>query len=183
MKLHQKCTAIPYKLWTAVQTDCLKMGMLHKYLCAIVFCFSLFQTSAASANVFFGGNVTTTCTVVVTRNGTLDPRGANYTRLTSRSGPGTPGRANVTTTGPGFTVSVDPPSAFNTQPAADTSPETFRAWHRSNGATVYGTTQVPMPLNTGLSRIRVHMDARKIGGSGDTFSSGNYSASVTLRCE
>lgn len=144
--------------------------------------FGLFpsQSIAVTNDVEFNANVTHTCAITVTRDGILDPR-SNFTRLTSRSGPGRPGRANVTATGNTFTVSVEAPVAFDTQPAADTTPETFRAWHRSNGATVYGITQTPQTINMGLSRVRIHMDARKT--SGDVFEAGNYSATVILRCE
>ena len=143
---------------------------------------TLYASAAMAQNMQFNGNVSDTCSVIVTQSGTLDPR-SNFTRLTSRSGPGTPGRANVTATGSGFTVSVDAPTAFDVEPAADTSPETFRAWHRSNGATNYGITRQPRAINVGLSRVRVHMDARKANGSGDVFQAGNYTATVILRCE
>lgn len=135
---------------------------------------------AHAEDVDFNSSVTSSCTITVTRGGTLDPR-SNFRRLTSRSGPGTPGRATVFTTGSGFTASVDAPSSFDSKPAADTTPETFRAWHRSRGATSYNTTQAPQTLNAGTNNIRVHMDARKSGT--DVFEAGNYSASVVLRCE
>lgn len=135
---------------------------------------------AASNGISFSSTVTHSCTINVTQSGTLDTRN-NYTRLTSRSGPGIPGRATVVATGNTFVLSVDAPTAFDSQPAADTTPETFRAWHRSNGATSYGTTRNPRTLNDGTSNIRIHMDARK--SSGDIFEAGNYSATVVLRCE
>jgi len=151
---------------------------------AIIAVLALFPLPADAANqgVPFGLNLTHTCSITVTRGGTLDPR-SNFTRLTSRSGPGTPGRADVVTTGNGFTVSVDAPTSFDSEPAEDTSSETFRAWHRSRGATSYNNTQAPQPINAGTNRIRIHMDARKINGSGDVFEAGDYSATVILRCE
>ncbi len=147
---------------------------------AVAVCLLPLRAGAVTGDIPFNSIVTHTCTIVVTRDGILDPRN-NFTRLTSRSGPGRPGRANVTATGNGFTVSVDAPVAFDSEPAADITGETFRAWHRANGATSYGITQNPEPLNRGLSRIRVHMDARKSGA--DVFEAGNYSATVVLRCE
>ena len=120
------------------------------------------HSSAVSQDVLFNGTVTHTCSITVTQDGTLDPR-SDFTRLTSRSGPGIPGRADVTATGNTFMVSVEAPTAFNSKPAIDTTPETFRAWHRSNGATYYTATQTPMPINVDLSRVRVHMDARRSG--------------------
>jgi hypothetical protein len=140
------------------------------------------SASAANQDIQFDGSVTHTCAITVTQSGTLDPRN-NFTRLTSRSGPGIPGRANVVASGSGFTLSVDPSTSFDTEPAADTSPETFRAWHRSNGATFYTATQAPAAINAGNNRVRIHMDARKINGSGNVFEAGNYSATVILRCE
>lgn len=138
------------------------------------------QVHATTAGAVFVSTVSESCSIVVTQSGTLDPR-SNFTRLTSRSGPGIPGRATVTTTAGGFVASVDAPTAFNTKPASDTTPETFRAWHRSNGATFYTATQGDVTLNPGVNNLRVHMDARKSGG--DVFESGFYQATVVLRCE
>ncbi len=137
---------------------------------------------AATRAIQFDLNVLHTCSIALTQNGILDPR-PGYTRLTSRSGPGAPGRADVIASGQGFTVSVDAPSDFDSKPAGDTSPNTFRAWHRSFGATNYAVTQLPETINAGTNSIRIHMDANKISGSGDVFEAGNYTATVVLRCE
>ncbi|MEM7215162.1 MAG: hypothetical protein AAF423_06420 [Pseudomonadota bacterium] len=136
-------------------------------------------TPVQSADIPFGGTAQDTCIITVTQAGTLVARN-NDRRLTSR-GPGTPGRAQVSASGTGLTLSVDVPTAFDTEPAGDTTPENFRAWHRSNGATVYGITQAPEPLNAGVNNVRIHMDARKTGGN--VFQAGSYSATVVLRCE
>lgn len=138
------------------------------------------SAQATVAGAQFGATVSESCTIVVTQDGTLDLR-PNRTRLTSRSGPGIPGRAIVTTTAGGFVASVDAPTSFNTSPAADTAPNTFRAWHRSNGATSYGNTRNDRTLNAGVNNMRIHMDARKL--SGGVFESGFYQATVVLRCE
>jgi len=159
---------------------------MHKWklVIAMIAVAALFPTIAFAANqaVPFATTVTHTCSITVTRGGTLDPR-SDFTRLTSRSGPGTPGRADVVASGNGFTVSVDPPTSFDSEPTADTTSETFRAWHRSRGATSYNNTQQPQSINAGNNRVRIHMDARKVNGSGNVFEAGNYSATVVLRCE
>ena len=149
---------------------------------AVLLVFSPAKAFASNEVMEFNLNLTHTCSIVVTQGGTLDPR-SNFTRLTSRSGPGTPGRADVVATGSGFTVSVDAPTAFDSKPAEDVSANRFRAWHRSYGATSYGITQNPESINAGTSRVRIHMDARKFNGSGDVFEAGNYSATTILRCE
>jgi len=137
--------------------------------------------NASGEDIIFNTIVTDTCSINVTRAGTLDLR-PNLRRLTSRSGPGIPGRAIVNASGPGFTLSVDAPTAFTTEPVLDVpSPENFRAWHRSNGATTYGNTRQPESINSGVSNIRIHMDARK--PVGNLFEAGDYSAIVVLRCE
>lgn len=121
------------------------------------------------------------CTIVVGQVGKLHSV-ANLKRLTSRFGQGVPGIANITTSENNLAVSVQEPISFDLEPAGDlTSPETFRAWHRSTGATVYGLTRNPRPINEGLSTILIHLDARKTAGG--TFAGGNYSATVVLRCE
>lgn len=138
------------------------------------------QANATTSGAQFISVVSDSCSINVTQNGTLDPR-SNFRRLTSRSGPGIPGRAIITTTAGSFVASVDAPTAFNTKPAADTEPETFRAWHRSNGATSYSNTQGDETLNIGTNNIRIHMDARKLPGQ--KFEAGLYQATVVLRCE
>lgn len=156
-----------------------RMGKILGMFSASVFGFFAPNAFAVTDDVPFNATVGHTCTINVTQDGTIAPN-ANFRRLRS-FGPGTPGRADVTASGGGFSVSVDAPTAFNTEPAADVTTETFRAWHRSNGATVYGNSQTPVGINAGLNRIRVHMDARK--GAGNVFEAGNYSATVVLRCE
>ncbi|MFK7903019.1 MAG: hypothetical protein AB8B49_09295 [Nitratireductor sp.] len=135
---------------------------------------------ALAQGVDFEGNVKHTCSINVTRDGLLDPTNG-YQRLTSRSGPGIPGVAKVVASGNGFSLSVQAPTLFSSKPSSDTSSETFRAWHRSHGASYYAATQQPQTIAHGTSTIRVHMDARKTGA--DVFEVGNYSATVILRCE
>lgn len=79
-------------------------------------------------------------------------------------------------------MSVDAPTAFELEPAADVpSPETFRAEVRGRRDTVFNWTNGPEPLNPGETRTRIRMIITKTGA--DTFASGDYRAVATLRCE
>lgn len=139
------------------------------------------QSSAANANIPFSGTVVDSCSITLDANGVLGPR-PDYQVINSRvANGGSPGRATVFASASGFTLNYDTPSAFDSQPSADTSPETFDVRFRSVGATTFAETDVPQAMNAGSSTVRVVLIARK--APSDTFAAGSYSATVVLRCE
>ncbi len=127
------------------------------------------------------GVVSTSCAILVTQNGLL-AQAAGARRLASSVRGGRVGRAQVTTTGYGYTLAVEAPTAFDDEPSDDAgSPETFTAGMRSSRATSFGWTNGQRNLNLGRSDISVRMEARKAPRT--SFANGDYRATVTLRCE
>ncbi|MDZ7824556.1 MAG: hypothetical protein U5K75_11330 [Ahrensia sp.] len=140
-------------------------------------------TYAQASDVEFNSNVNTTCSINVTRNGTL--RTATNARILTSSGAGAGGvhgTASVTATSNNFRLYVDQPTGFTSRPAADTEPDQLlRARMRSSGATTFGFTTNNRPLNSGISNVTVEFYARKAAGK--SFADGNYTATVVIRCE
>jgi len=135
---------------------------------------------ATAGNVQFVGKVSHTCSITVDQNGTLGVR-SDFTRMNSRKWGGTSGHATITASASGLTASVDDPASFSIEPAADTTPEIFRARHAGSGATSYGRTRWAKSLNIGVTNVVVDLVVRKSGS--DIFEAGDYQATVVLRCE
>lgn len=118
--------------------------------------------------------------MIVQRDGRLTMTDGD-TILRSNTGGGN-ARVNVFTNVSGFELSVDSPTGFDQEPAADVpSPETFQTEVRGRRDTRFNWTTGPAVLNTGETRARVRMIIRKTGS--DTFAAGDYRAYATLRCE
>lgn len=144
------------------------------------------QAGAVTDNVQFNGTVTHSCQINVTRQGTM-VADAGFQNLDSTLAGGQSGQADVTATGNGFNVSIDVPSSFTTEPAADTTTETFGGAYTTSGATttsgsaVGGANSGANGLNNGVTAVDINLAAAK-GGS-DVFEAGNYVGIVVLRCE
>lgn len=144
------------------------------------------KAHAVTDNVIFNGTVTHTCTITVNNGGTLVADGAFQT-LGSTVGAGVAGDADIVATGNTFQVSIDTPSAFDSQPPADTTAETFNASFNTSGATstsgsaAGGANSGGSTLTAGTTNVDVDLTASK-GGS-DVFEAGAYQATVVLRCE
>ncbi|MEO1703181.1 MAG: hypothetical protein AAFR71_14130 [Pseudomonadota bacterium] len=137
-------------------------------------------SAAQAVDMPFTATVTSTCTMVVIRDGQLTMTNGD-TVLRSNTGGGN-ARVNVFTNVSGFELSVDGPTVFDQEPATDVgSPETFQTEVRGRRDTVFGWTTGPATLNQGETRARVRMIIRKTGS--DTFAAGDYRAIATLRCE
>lgn len=133
----------------------------------------------ATAPVIFNGTVDATCTLNVTQNGTLDVS-ANLQTLSSEIGTGQPGQVSLTTTG-GVQLSVDAVTDV-TPPAADATPTTWTPTYSSSGATNFAQTGLANDIDEpGDSTVTVHLAGTKSGS--DRFAAGNYTATVTVRCE
>lgn len=147
--------------------------------------FLLFAASIAMATpntARFNGSIFHTCNIKIINEGTFGVR-SDYKVLNSRlrHRGGSSGNAEIFTSSPGYSVSIIKPTRFNTQPVADTTPETFNATYEGSGATNIARTSASRALAQGTTNINVDMLAKKSGTN--IFEAGNYQATVVLRCE
>ncbi|MBZ9757167.1 hypothetical protein LB524_17925 [Mesorhizobium sp. ESP6-5] len=134
---------------------------------------------ATTQNVIFNGTVTATCTLVVGTNGTMTVS-ADLQSLSSHNSGGSAGTVTLTTTG-GVSLSVDPVT-LTTVPAADSTATTWTPTYSASGAHTTAETGAATALAVpGADLVSVHLAGTK-GGS-NRFATGNYQATVTLRCE
>ena len=86
------------------------------------------------------------------------------------------------TTGTTFRISALAPASFTLAPATGNDNVSFAAAYSGSGATTItstpGATQTSLGL--GLTNVVVQLGATKSSGN---FASGNYTATVTVRCE
>lgn len=138
------------------------------------------QTALATTqNIIFNGTVTATCTLVVATNGTMTVS-TDLQSLSSHNSGGSAGTVTLTTTG-GVALSVDPVT-LTTAPAADATATNWTPTYSASGAHTIAETGSATSLSApGADLVSVHLAGTK-GGS-NRFASGNYQATVTLRCE
>ncbi|MFD2054522.1 hypothetical protein ACFSQT_15915 [Mesorhizobium calcicola] len=138
------------------------------------------QTALATTqNVIFNGTITATCTLVVATNGTMTVS-PDLQSLSSHNSGGSAGTVTLTTTG-GVSLSVDPVT-ITTAPAADATATTWTPTYSASGAHPISETGSATSLTVpGADLVSVNLAGTK-GGS-NRFASGNYQATVTLRCE
>jgi hypothetical protein len=159
-----------------VRVAAMKFGAFSA--CALVLLFAS-PAFSASSPVLFEGTVDATCTLTVTRNGTLGVS-TNLQTLSSHVGVGQSGEVSLTTTG-GVTLSVDPVTVF-TPPSGDVTPITWTPSYATTGATNFTERTVSTPIpGPGDSTVSVHLAGTKSGSN--RFAAGLYSATVTVRCE
>lgn len=162
------------------------MKNILKLAAAAAFVAVPMQASAVTGNVPFNGTVTHTCTITVNNGGTM-VADAGFQNLGSTIGAGVNGDADIVATGNTFQISIDAPSAFTTQPAADTTGETFLASYvatgdtSASGSAAGGSNSGASTLSQGSTNVDVDLVASK--GGTDVFEAGTYSATVVLRCE
>ena len=162
------------------------MKQLLKTAAVAAFVLVPFQAHAVTDNVIFNGTVTHTCTIAVNSGGTMVADGG-FQNLGSTIGAGVAGDATISATGNTFQVSIDTPNSFDTQPAADTTGETFTGSFVATGATsasgaaAGGANSGGSTLNAGNTDVSVDLVAAKSGT--DVFEAGAYQATVVLRCE
>ena len=135
---------------------------------------------AATSNVIFNGTVNSTCLLVLQSNGTMTAS-ADLTTLSSKNTLGVAGLVQVTTTG-GVNLGVDSTVSNVTRPASDTGTITWSPVYSTTGVHNLPESSSTRALNgPGADVVTVHLTGAK--GAGETFAGGNYSATVTLRCE
>ncbi len=137
------------------------------------------QAFAVTGNVIFNGSVNNTCAITIVDAGILATN-VGQTQLSSTNAGGQAGTATLATTSTAYSVTVNAPTAFDTQPAtAGTS--TFAASYGTTGATVLAAGQTTLrPLSVGTTTVAVNMTATKVTGA---YPTGTYAATVVLRCE
>ena len=136
--------------------------------------------AAATGPVVFNGTVDPTCTLTVTRNGTMTVNAALQS-LSSHNAGGQSGLVDLSTTG-GVTLSVDAAVSSVTVPAADTSATTWSPTYSTSGTHSFVEGSGAHALaGAGASVVTVHLTGAKSGS--DAFSAGAYQATVTIRCE
>lgn len=136
---------------------------------------------AVDGLVPFNGTILAACVLTVGTPGVLVANGT-YTELSSSAGGGLGGIITVLTTGASFKVSALAPSAFTLAPATGNDNVSFAAAYSGSGATTMpntpGATQTSLGL--GVTNVVVNLSATKASGN---FVAGNYTATVTVRCE
>lgn len=121
------------------------------------------------------------CHINILQDGALRPN-VDATALSSKEAGGIPGSALVRTKGGRYSLQLDTPVGFNTAPVGGNDnvvfATTFSGYGRTNFSERPGESRVR--LKNGDTNVEVHFLARKLNGS---FQAGNYSSTVTLRCE
>lgn len=138
------------------------------------------SAQATTNTVTFTGTVTTSCSItVVNGTGTLTTNGT-LSNLSSKNPGGAPAKVSVTTTG-GVHVSLDAVTGAIV-PAADTGTTVWTPVYSMSGAhTVSETGAATLMTQSGTSDMDIHLTGTK--SNTDSFRGGNYSATVTVRCE
>lgn len=136
--------------------------------------------SAATGNVTFNGTVAAICTLVVTNGSGTMTVSPDLQSLSSKNAGGVAGTVTLTTTG-GVTLSVDA-VASPTVPGTDTTPTTWTPTYSASGIHTIAETGTSTPITSpGVDTVTVHLAGTKSGA--DRFGAGNYSATVTVRCQ
>ncbi|MEM8540768.1 MAG: hypothetical protein AAGF25_07415 [Pseudomonadota bacterium] len=122
------------------------------------------------------------CTIIVDNTPGVLRQNADTSILSSKHAGGQPARAVIVATNSRFRASIDSPSGFSVFPNNGNQNTEFSSTFSSRGATKFLSVSddVERRIKRGRSRIRIDMTARRLNGS---FPSGNYQATVTLRCE
>lgn len=136
---------------------------------------------SADGLVLFNGTILATCVLTVGTPGILAAN-ADYSALSSSAAGGAGGLITVLTTGSAFKVSALAPSAFTLAPSGGGDNVTFATSYSGSGATTIAVTPgaTETSLNVGLTIVTVDLTAAKSAGH---YAGGNYTATVTVRCE
>lgn len=137
---------------------------------------------AYAADVEFTGVIgadANTCTLGVATPGTLTANG-DFTELTTAT-LANEGKITATTTSPRFTISVAPPSAWNTG-TAYTGTTTF-ATKFDLSSDNKGYLSGDQKLATGVTNASIQLTAKADKQNGEFFTPGAYSATVVVTCE
>ncbi len=134
--------------------------------------------SATTTPAIFTGAIVNACVLTAGATGVLMPN-ATYTNLSSTNSLGSGSFVAALTTGSGFHITAEAPSSFT---VGDSTNVRFATTYNLTGVTsatnVTGT--VASLLGIGISTVDVGLTATKSSGN---FTTGAYTAAVTVRCE
>ena len=128
---------------------------------------------AATGTANFSGTIAAICILTSGAAGVITPN-STYTTLSSTNTGGFASTLTAISTGTAFTVATDAPTGIT----ADTLSSSYSLSGSTSASNVSGSTQTT--LNAGTTAVSVNMVAAKTSGN---FASGNYAATVTVRCE
>ncbi|WP_244493873.1 hypothetical protein [Aureimonas sp. AU4] len=138
------------------------------------------SAQAVTNTVTFNGTVTTNCSIAIVNGTGVMTTSGTLSNLSSKNAGGSPAQVSITTTG-GVRVSLDAVTSATT-PAADTGPTVWTPVYSMTGTqSVAETGASTLMTGSGTSNMNVHLTGTK--PSTDSFRGGNYSATVTVRCE
>ncbi|MEO1745951.1 MAG: hypothetical protein AAFR13_05405 [Pseudomonadota bacterium] len=152
---------------------------------ATIGCFAMMLTvgsgAYAPAVAQNNGNDNQSCAISIDDDGIFRAN-PKATVLSSRELGGRPGRATVTATNSRYRISVAAPTGFNLAPAGGNVNTRFEAYMSATGAANFATVPsgVEEKIKRGSTDVEVHFEAERFDGS---FPSGQYQATVVLRCE
>lgn len=152
--------------------------MQRLFLFIAVWSMSVIAASATTAPAIFTGAIVNACVLTAGATGVLTPN-ATYTNLSSTNSLGSGSVVAALTTGSGFHITAEAPASFT---LGDSTNVTFATTYNLTGVTsatnITGT--VSTLLGIGVSTVDVGLTATKSSG---TFTTGAYTAAVTVRCE
>lgn len=121
------------------------------------------------------------CQIVLGNEGVLREVPGLF-ELSSKSGGGRPGTAQVMTSNSSYRLSVDAPLGFHTAPKGGNDGVVMTATFNGHGASNFSETpgNIQHKLKRGTTSIEAHLVAHR---NGEPFPAGNYAAVITLRCE
>lgn len=157
------------------------MGKILRFVTAIA-CLSGVSAAAhaATQGVTFNGHIDAACVLTIGSNGTMTA-GTDLKTLSSHNAGGSAGIVDLSTTG-GVTLSVDAAVTGLLVPGTDTTPTTWTPTFSTAGTHNFGEGTASRALATpGASTVTVHLGGVKAGAN--TFTGGDYEATVTVRCE
>jgi hypothetical protein len=121
------------------------------------------------------------CTIIVGDEGILKPS-VDLTALSSKGIGGRAGEATITATNSSYSVVVESPYGFTMAPPDGAANTIFDATISGRGATDFFevSDQIPVRIKRGTTALSINLTATKLAGN---FTSGNYRAETTIRCE
>ena len=134
-----------------------------------------------SGDIPFSGTVADSCIINVGSSGTL-AASTDLTVLGSQVAGGSAGTAEILVTGGSYTIGVTAPATFVSAPATGNDNVSIVANYAVSGANTILETTADQPLTRGRSDVTINMTATKTAAN-EVFESGDYDATVVLRCD
>lgn len=145
------------------------------------FCAVATSAAAVVAATSAGAANKQACTIILGDEGVLKPS-VDLTALSSSGIGGRPAEATITATNSSYSIVVESPFAFSIAPPDGAANTIFDATISGRGATDFFEVpdQVPIRIKRGTTALSINLTATKLAGN---FTSGDYRAETTVRCE